>query len=181
MKVDYNFSTGEIIGDNISVVIRTVGETLDIYLDSQVKEELKEHIAYYVQVHEPEPEVEGALQFGTSNINPGDVNGEYFMTKGHTHEINNRAEYYFGISGSGLLLLMNQDGETTIEEVTNNSLHYIKGDVAHRLVNVGTEKLVVGACWNADAGHNYNSIAQSGFKVRIMKSETEKGYVVVRT
>lgn len=178
----YDFSTG-ILEDSekkIGLIKRTIADTIDIYENKDVTTEKGKELAYFVQSHDPQPNIEGALQFGTSNLLPGDINGEFYMTKGHTHEIENRAEYYFGIKGNGLLLLMDENRNTKIEEVHSNSLHYIEGYVAHRLVNIGDTTLVVGACWNADAGHNYDAISEDGFSVRIMKSDNELGYEIRR-
>lgn len=174
----YNLTNGIIESDKdeIENVSRTIGETLSIYENQQLSKEEMEQIAYYVQVHNPQDGVDGALQFGTSNINPGTVNGEFYMTKGHTHEIENRAEYYFGIQGRGLLLIMDENRNTVVQEVEKNSLHYIPGHTAHRLVNIGDEKLVVGACWNADAGHNYAAITDEGFSIKVYKDSSELGY-----
>ena len=55
------------------------------------------------------------------------------------------------------------------EKVMPNSLHYIPGDVAHRLINTSDEILTVLACWNSDAGHDYASIEEEGFSVRYFK------------
>lgn len=127
-------------------------------------------LAYSVVMHAAVPEgTTGGLFFGTSLIEPGDVGGECFMTRGHFHALADRAEYYWGIAGHGLLLLMTADRRCRVERVSAGSLHYIPGHTAHRLVNTGAERLVVGACWPSDAGHDYASIEQSGFSVRVFR------------
>lgn len=128
-----------------------------------------ETVVYSVQSHEAVAAgTEGGLFFGTSTVHPGQVGNEYFMTKGHYHSRRETAEYYWGISGEGVLLLMNEDGTCRAERVENGSLHYIPGFVARRLVNTGKEDLVVGACWYSDAGHDYGSIETKGFPVRVV-------------
>lgn len=89
------------------------------------------------------------------------------MTRGHFHEKREAAEYYWGISGNGLLLLMDEDRSHRVEAVSPGSLHYIPGWTAHRVVNTGDEPLRFGACWPADAGHDYDTIARDGFSARI--------------
>ena len=124
-----------------------------------------ETIVYSVQSHEAVAAgTEGGLFFGTSTVHPGKVGNEYFMTKGHYHNRRETAEYYWGISGEGVLL---QDGTCRAERVEKGSLHF----VAHRLVNTGKEDLVVGACWYSDAGHDYGSIETKGFPVRVVSRD----------
>jgi glucose-6-phosphate isomerase len=91
------------------------------------------------------------------------------MTKGHFHSQTDRAEFYWGVKGKGMLILMDRSRKTWAEEVFPGSLHYIGGDVAHRLANTGDENLVVGACWPSDAGHDYEEIAINGFSARLME------------
>jgi glucose-6-phosphate isomerase, archaeal len=114
--------------------------------------------------------LEGGLFFGVTHIQPGTVGDEYYMTKGHFHTVRNRGEYYWGISGEGILVLMAEDRTGWVERVKPGTLHYIPGHTAHRLVNTGSTVLDVGACWPADAGHEYGSIADSGFSIRIVSS-----------
>jgi glucose-6-phosphate isomerase len=125
-----------------------------------------------VQVWLPVAENTSAgLFFGTSTIMPGKVGNEYFMTKGHFHAKSDRAEFYWGVQGKGMLLLMDRNRNTRAEEVIPGSLHYIPGETAHRLVNTGDENLVVGACWPSDAGYDYDEIAQHGFSARLFEKD----------
>jgi glucose-6-phosphate isomerase len=95
------------------------------------------------------------------------------MTKGHFHRRREAAEYYWGIAGSGVLLLLDEAGNCTAQAVEPGSLHYIPGFTAHRLVNTGSEKLVVGACWGSDAGHDYGALTTEGFPVRVVERRGE--------
>jgi glucose-6-phosphate isomerase len=76
------------------------------------------------------------------------------MTKGHFHAIENRAEYYWGIEGEGILLLIDKQRETKSEYMFPGSLHYIPKATAHRVVNTGNPISRFGACWPSDAGYN---------------------------
>jgi len=49
------------------------------------------------------------------------------------------------------------------------SLHYIRGQYAHRVVNVGGEPLLFWACWPSDAGYDYESVAERGFGARVVE------------
>lgn len=127
-------------------------------------------LAYTVQSWLPvDDATPGGLFFGVSTIMPGKVGSEFFMTKGHFHSQSDRAEFYWGVKGKGMLILMDRNRKTWAEEVTPGSLHYIGGDIAHRLANTDDENLVVGACWPSDAGHDYEEIANNGFSARLME------------
>jgi glucose-6-phosphate isomerase len=127
-------------------------------------------LAYTVQSWLPVNDgTPGGLFFGVSTILDGKVGSEYFMTKGHFHSESDRAEFYWGVKGKGMLILMDRNRKTWAEEVFPGSLHYIGGDIAHRLANTGDENLVVGACWPSDAGHDYEEIAINGFSARLME------------
>lgn len=129
-------------------------------------------VVYRVAAHQTVAEgTAGGLFFGVSTVCPGRVGDEYFMTKGHLHRRRECAEYYWGISGRGLLLLQSADGVCRAEAVEPGSLHCIPGFTAHRLVNVGEEDLAVGACWSADAGHDYAALEGSGFALRAVCRE----------
>ena len=119
----------------------------------------------------------GGLFFGTSTIMPGKIGNEYFMTKGHFHAQSDRAEFYWGVQGIGVLILMDRDRNTWGEEVYPGSLHYIAGETAHRLSNTGDENLIVGACWPSDAGHDYDDIAQNGFSARLVEIDGQPVFV----
>ena len=46
------------------------------------------------------------------------------------------------------------------------SVHYIPGNVAHRVANTGNEPLIFLASWPSDAGHDYARIRETGFSKR---------------
>src|SRR5208282_1374624 len=48
---------------------------------------------------------EGDLHYGVGFLMPGKIGREYFMTKGHLHAWRPAAEFYFGLSGEGMMLL----------------------------------------------------------------------------
>lgn len=92
------------------------------------------------------------------------------MTKGHFHQFPNRGEYYWGLQGQGYLVLFDEK-RSWVESVLPGSLHYVPGHTGHRLVNVGDERLAVGACWPSDAGHEYGVIETGGFPLLVLKGE----------
>ena len=166
-KVDY--SNGEIRGKDVINPIKKLKDIPDIFEDSDAYSKLDgEEIIYEVQTILPVKEgLEGGLFYGKTIIRPGKVGDEYFMTKGHFHQKIDRAEFYWGIEGEGMLLLMDEDRNCWAEKMHPGSLHYIDGYIAHRTVNTGGTNLSFGACWPSDAGHNYQEIMDNGFSARL--------------
>jgi glucose-6-phosphate isomerase len=148
---------------------RRLGDLVGVFEDEVARQALPaDRMVYRVMAHMPVPEgAEGGLFFGTSFIEPGCVGDEYFMTRGHLHRKIDTAEYYWGIRGEGLLILMDENRSCRAERVRPGSLHYIPGGVAHRLANTGPQTLAVGACWGSEAGHDYSTIEQHGFSARL--------------
>ncbi len=149
---------------------KKLSDILSLFNNTQnISEKQLQEIAYEVEVWQPDAEgIAEKLQFGTSFISSGQVNGEYYMTRGHFHKKREKPEIYWGINGSGLLLLMDEKRHCRLEQVEQGSLHHISGHIAHRLINTGSTLLTVGACWPLDAGHDYESLEQ-GFSVRVFE------------
>jgi glucose-6-phosphate isomerase len=115
------------------------------------------------------PETSSEVMCSTTVLEPGDVEGEYYMTKGHFHEQRDRSEVYIGLSGEGRLVMAREDDAVTIEPMRRGTVNYVPGGWAHRSVNVGYEPLVFFAAYVADAGHDYRTIARDGFPVVVVK------------
>jgi glucose-6-phosphate isomerase, archaeal len=128
-------------------------------------------VLYTVQWLSPGGRAEGSLLVGCTHLQPGRVGDEYFMTHGHFHALSSRAEIYFPVSGTGLLLRMERGGRTWAEEMTAGKVLYIDGCHAHRVVNTGDEPMVFWACWPGDAGYDYDSIVQTGFGLRVIEHD----------
>lgn len=160
-------------GEPIIQQVRSIKDIAGIFLDQDAMSAMNPEMGVYsVQSWLPVEEgTPGGLYFGVSTLYPGKVENEYFMTKGHFHAQSDRAEFYWGVQGKGMLILMDRDRNTWAEEVYPGSLHYIGGEIAHRLANTGLENLVVGACWPSDAGHDYQEIAENGFSARLIEME----------
>lgn len=161
----YGLTDGVCTGENLVHSQKTIGGLENIFVDEERRKAMDQsEVVYRVEAYFPVAEgTEAGLFFGTSRINPGQVGDEYYMTQGHYHQKPDRGEFYWGIKGEGVLLLMDSDRKTRAEKVFKGSLHYIPGFTGHRLVNTGTEELTVGACWPSDAGHNYGDIREKGF------------------
>jgi glucose-6-phosphate isomerase len=169
MSVTVDFSTGRLTGASVQESSRTVADLAGVFLDETARQALPAaQVAYRVQLYLPVAEgTLGGLFWGNTFIEPGRVGDEYFMTKGHFHAQRDRAEYYTTVQGQGALILMNEDGHTWYEAMHPGSVHYIPGRTAHRVANTGDSVLSFLACWPADAGHDYDTIATHGFGARL--------------
>ncbi len=158
-------------GEQVEHSRRTIADIRTIFEDQQAAGQLPQQaLAYEVDSFLPEAEgTPGGLYFGITRIHPGMVGDEYMMTKGHFHAQVDRSEFYWGICGEGILLLMDAQRNCRAERVTPGSLHYIPGGIAHRMINTGNAVFSFGACWPSDAGHDYQSIAHDGFSARVKR------------
>lgn len=161
--------SGELVGTDVREQRRTIGDLADVFADEAARRAMDaDQLVYRVQLHQPVPEgTVGGLFFGNTTIEPGRVGDEYFMTKGHFHAQRDRGEYYWCLRGQGALILMGEDRRCRLEWMTPGSLHPIPGHTAHRVANIGDDPLTFGACWPADAGHDYETIARAGFAMRL--------------
>lgn len=164
------FTNDLLIGEGVVKTYRRIGDLSGIFKEEKIVEGIpSDTLVYEVYSYLPlEEGSPGGLYFGLTRIFPGKVGQEYYMTKGHFHAERNTAEYYWGVKGEGMLILMNSDRNIWCERMFPGSLHYIPGGVAHRVANTGSEALAFAACWPSNAGHNYEEIALHGFSARLM-------------
>lgn len=150
------------------VVERRLSDMKEMF--QKIPDSIGDPILYHVYLI-PVPEKNSELQSSTTVLYPGTVGSEYYMTKGHFHEIRDRSEVYMGISGEGRLVMATEDGEVAVEPMRPGSINYVPGGWAHRSVNVGEEPLVFFATYVGDAGHDYGTIEEEGFPVLVVKGE----------
>jgi glucose-6-phosphate isomerase len=162
-QIEYNGR--HLKGKPVERVVRKIKDLKDIFYNKQAVDEMdQQQTVYEVESYLPVPPgTTGGLFFGITFIHPGTVGDEFFMTKGHYHKMLDRAEFYWCIEGEGMLILMDKNRKTWVEKMRPGSLHYINGYTAHRTANTGKGILSFGACWPADAGHDYDTISQYGF------------------
>lgn len=164
-----NITEGTFAGDHVINSTKTIGQLANMFMDEDARQQMDpSQPVYRVQAHLPVPEgTTAGLFFGTTWIQPGNVGGEYFMTHGHFHQLADRGEYYWGLKGNGVLILMDEHRNGRAEFMHPGSLHYIPANTAHRVANIGDDELSFGACWPSDAGHNYDEIRNRGFSKRL--------------
>jgi len=169
--IEVNLTTGELSGDRIESAARTITDLKGLFRDEPARQALDPNtLVYRVQAFSPVREgEEGGMFWGTTFLAPGLVGDEYFMTKGHHHLQQSRAEFYLTITGTGALILLDEKRRTTFEPMRPHTLHYIPGHTAHRVANTGDSVLAFLAAWPSDAGHDYGTIARVGFSARLRK------------
>jgi glucose-6-phosphate isomerase len=165
----FDWLSGKLSGAAVELACRKLGEVEWLFRSRAAVAQMNpETVVYRVESWLPVPaETPGGLYWGVTTIEPGKVGDEYFMTQGHFHRKEDSAEFYGGLRGQGVLLLMDRSGRTWAEPMENGSLHYIPGNIAHRVVNTSDVPLVFVACWPGDAGHDYATIRNHGFGARV--------------
>lgn len=159
-----DFLTGR-FDDGEPISTRTVQDLREIW---QTPPDPNDHRIVYRTYGMPGADRETPeLLYASTVIEPGVVNGEYFVTRGHFHLKPERGEWMLVLSGAGKLVLRDREGSAWTEEAQPGSTHLIDGRHAHRVVNTGDVPLVFVVTWLADCGHDYDSIRREGFGLRI--------------
>ena len=121
------------------------------------------------------------LWFGTTIIEPGDVGGECFMTRGHFHKRRDMGEVYYTQSGKGVLVLQSRDGRVEVLDMVPGTCSFIPPDWAHRSVNVGPEPLVFVWVCDTEAGNDYGEILEKGMAKRVLSGASGPRIIDNRT
>jgi glucose-6-phosphate isomerase len=151
------------------VTQRTLGDLDGLFLDP-VPAERAEELAYTVS-EIPAPVSASNLLSSVTVLRPGLVGREFHMTKGHYHEVRDRAEIYVTLRGEGLLVMGTEDGRHQVDPMGRGTVNYVAGGWAHRSVNIGDEPLVFYAVYVADAGYDYGTIEEEGFPVVVVTGD----------
>jgi glucose-6-phosphate isomerase len=149
------------------LVERTLADMQGMYAAPVPEDRLGEVVYRVSEI--PVPLDQGNLLSSTTTLEPGTVEGEYHMTKGHFHEQLDRAEIYVTLAGEGRLVMATEEGEPAVEPMRRGTVSYVPGGWAHRSVNVGAEPLVFFAAFPADAGYDYKTIEEQGFPVLVVE------------
>lgn len=111
------------------------------------------------------PEVAGEQFYGLSIVHPGKIGDEYYMTKGHFHNVLATAEVYYCLQGEGMMVMETPLGEWAVETLRPQKVLYVPPGWAHRSVNTSpVEDLVTFYVYPGNAGHDYGSIEKQGFR-----------------
>jgi len=169
-KTEVDFASGALSRADYTIQ-RRLSDMAAMYADrdeaARILAQAGDRLIYEVQGVEL-PADEGQIPHCTTRITPGDIGGEFHMTKGHYHARREQGEVYFGLSGRGMLLLQTEDGETSEIEMAAGSAAYVPPFWAHRTVNIGAEDFVFLSVWEARAGHDYGTIERDGFRKLVL-------------
>ena len=132
----------------------------------------REDTVLYEVLEVRRPELPGELLFGLSIVHPGKVGEEYWMTKGHFHQVLETAEIYYCLQGRGYMVMETPEGECRLEELAPGKLLYVPPRWAHRTVNTGLEEdIVTYFVYPGNAGHDYGSIEKQGFRKLVVERD----------
>ena len=93
------------------------------------------------------------------------------MPKGHFHTILDTSEIYYGLSGRGMMLMETPEGQVDWKEIGPGEALYVPGRWAHRSINTGTEPLVMFFVYRGDAGHDYGTIEEKGYRKLVVERD----------
>jgi len=170
-SLNFDLNTG--LSNNAKSTTRMLSQMSGMYNDNVAFENLvKESNPLVYEFYElGAPNHEGDLAAGTSICYPGKVGQEYFMTKGHFHTILDTAEIYYGLSGTGMMLIENSSGDWGAFPISSGEMVYVPKGYAHRSINVGNVPLVTFFTFRGDAGHNYGAIEEKGFRKLVVEQD----------
>ncbi len=165
-SVGFNSANGE-LDDFDTHIERYLSKLINVFADAdaawQYLRDNGDKLIY--EVYEKNiPEVDGEIRFCSSITYPGKIGDEYFMTKGHFHSRPDTAELYYCIRGKGCMLMEKKDGRYVLEQMYPGRAVYVPGHYAHRSINIGDEPLISLPVYPGNAGHDYGTIEDSGFK-----------------
>ena len=150
------------------------------YSDPQAYERLiQEGNPLLYEVYElARPEVPGELQHGLSILHPGKVGAEYYMTKGHFHNVLETAEFYYCLQGGGFMLMENPEGECDVKSLQPGWVLYVPPRWAHRSINTSPSiDLITLFAYPGNAGHNYGTIEKKGFRKIIVEKDGQPAVI----
>lgn len=165
-------STG--LSPDVPITKRFLSKMKGMYADDEICNKLieEENPIVYEFYELGMPEKPTDLAFGTTMLYPGKIGAEYFMTKGHFHEILDTAEVYYCIRGHGYLLMEDPKGNVEFQEFTPGVAIYVPPDFAHRSINVSPhEPLITFFAFRGDAGHDYKTIETKGFRKLMIEQD----------
>ena len=155
--LDFDLNNG--LSKHADTTKRYLSQMKNMYQDQEAVEEILKHEdpLIYEFYELGCPERAGDLAFGTTMIHPGKIGNEYYMTKGHFHQIVDTAEVYYTLKGEGYMMLESLDGDWRVERMEKGKALYVPRGYAHRTINTGDEVLTAFYVFDADAGHDYGT------------------------
>ncbi len=162
------------LADSIDPLERRYSDMKNMYLDEEGRKTLENdgNDIIYRFYDMGIPEKDSDLVFGTSIVYPGKVGDEYHMTNGHFHTVLDTAEMYLCQAGHGMMMMESPEGDILYKEMRPGQAVYVPGRYAHRSINLSdSETLITFYVFRADAGHEYGSIKEKGFRKIVVERD----------
>lgn len=162
------------LADSIDPLERRYSDMKNMYLDEEGRKTLETdgNDIIYRFYDMGIPEKDSDLVFGTSIVYPGKVGDEYHMTNGHFHTVLDTAEMYLCQAGHGMMMMESPEGDILYKEMRPGQAVYVPGRYAHRSINLSdSETLITFYVFRADAGHEYGSIKEKGFRKIVVERD----------
>jgi len=160
--------SGEILNPD-RVEIRRLKDMKGVYSSDEAWRLMDPETVVY-RVHRKSYE---ELFYGVTEILPGKVGDEYFMTKGHFHQRVGAPGICVFLAGRGAMVLQHQDEKLPfmVAPVERGTICYEPGYYAHRAVNLGPEKLIYVSIAATDSGWDYGLIEKKGLRYLIVEKQ----------
>ena len=172
--IDFDLVTGMCKSGAAKPTHRFVSNMVSQFKDREAAEEIVKNgdqpIYDFYELNQI-PETDGDLKFGTSIVYAGKVGDEYFMTKGHFHTLLETGEVYYCLSGEGAMMMETPEGEVSLIEMKPGVAVYVPPRWAHRSINTGKETMVTFFVFRSDAGHDYGTIEQKGYRKLVVERD----------
>jgi glucose-6-phosphate isomerase len=167
-SVDFDLIAG-VMKNPKNHLVRRASDMRGYYRDEKALDALiaADNPVHYEVFECPVPSEYGHLMFCISDLKPGRVGDECFMTKGHYHTQINTAETYLALRGRGFMMMKTTHGQCRYEEFRPGRMVYVPPYWGHRSINTGDEPLISFCVYPGDAGHNYGDIEREGFPKRV--------------
>jgi glucose-6-phosphate isomerase, archaeal len=164
MRLQVDLASGE-FAPSADTYERRLSQLSDLFSDQQALQQILQEgdpVVYDVRTR-PFVTSLSDFTFAITRIFPGKVGEEYYLTKGHHHQLLDQPEIYFCLQGQGCLLMEKGEGDFQAHWWTPGTLSHIPPGYAHRTVNTGSEPMIFASFYHLSAGHDYASIARHGF------------------
>lgn len=168
--VDYDLAAG-VMENPTNHLVRHASDMRGHYRDAAALDALiaDGNPVHYEVFERPVPNEYGHLMYCISDLKPGVVGEECFITKGHYHTRINTGEIYLALRGRGYMMMKTTDGQCRYEEFAPGRMVYVPPYWGHRSINTGDEPLISFCVYPGDAGHNYGDIEREGFPKRAFR------------
>jgi glucose-6-phosphate isomerase len=169
LNIEYvKLTTGDIHSPT-QLNVRKIGDMAGYFQDERAYRALDPNVMMYKYA----PCEFDTLSYVVTELLPGAVGDEYFMTKGHFHATIERPGIYTTFTGFGVLILQPKDENAPVmfSPMEKGTLCYIPPYTGHRVANIGNEKIIYTGTTTTDAGWSYGVIKEKGFKYLIVKSD----------